>query len=138
MQYGKLLILISLSIFALTACQQSSDSLGKTGEKQPTSVNATPKVKQNSSETSDMQPVLNLQGTVKYFSHEGGFFGIITQDGEKLLPINLAEEFKQDNAHIQFNGEKATDVMTVYQWGTPFRVNKAKLIEAGTPPKKAQ
>ena len=41
------------------------------------------------------EEVISANGTIKYVSLEGGFYGIITEKGEKYLPINLPEKFKK-------------------------------------------
>lgn len=68
---------------------------------------------------------------VKHFKMEGGFYGLVTKNGKHFLPMNLAKEFQQDGAVIEFSGAAITDVMTLQQWGTPFKLNEVKLIKAG-------
>ena len=69
--------------------------------------------------------------TIKYMNFEGGFFGLITAEGEKLLPMNLAKEFHQDGAKVKVQGQLVTDMMTIQQWGAPFHITKIELIKAG-------
>lgn len=74
---------------------------------------------------------LTYRGTVKYFDLEGGFFGIVTDKGKKLLPQGLNREMLTDGAVIEFSGQMIKGMMTIQQWGTPFKVTDAKLIKAG-------
>lgn len=78
---------------------------------------------------------LAYRGTVKYFNLEGGFFGIVTDKGEKFLPQGLALEYQQDGAVIEFSGEIIKGMMTIQQWGTPFTISELKLIKPGKEPK---
>jgi len=72
-------------------------------------------------------------GTIKFMEFEGGFFGIVTDKGEKLLPMNLAKKFHQVDAKVKIQGKLVTDMMTIQQWGTPFKITKIELIKAGKP-----
>lgn len=62
-----------------------------------------------------------MTGTIQYIDLEGGFFGIVADDGAKYLPINLDEAFQKDGMRVRFEAEPV-DVMTIYQWGTPVRL----------------
>lgn len=71
------------------------------------------------------------QATVKYFNIEGGFYGLITEQGQKYLPMNLAKEFQQDGALVNIKGQLKKGMMTTQQWGTPYEISEIKLIKAG-------
>jgi len=73
---------------------------------------------------------LPYKGTIQYVGLEGGFFGIITSKGQKILPVNLDKKYLQDGAIIEFSGE-FKNVMTIQQWGKPFTIKEVKLIKAG-------
>jgi len=95
----------------------------------------------NASPTQENKPVVKnseqqaqwQSATIKFMEFEGGFFGIVTDDGEKLLPMNLAKEFHQIGAKVKVQGHLITDMMTIQQWGTPFNITKIELIKAGKP-----
>lgn len=69
--------------------------------------------------------------TITYMDFEGGFFGLITDDGEKLLPMNLDVQYRQEGAIVKIQGHTINDMMTIQQWGTPFKITKIELIKAG-------
>lgn len=71
-------------------------------------------------------------GTIKYYSMEGGFYGIVTDNGDSFLPMNLSKDYEQDGAKIKFSGAVIDDLMTTQQWGTPFKINDVVLLQAGT------
>ena len=75
---------------------------------------------------------MQQQGKVVHLTMEGGFFGIVTQDGRKLLPMNLPKQLQQDGAIIQFSGKVVTDIQTIQQWGVPFKLKNSKLIQPGS------
>ena len=78
---------------------------------------------------------LSYRGTVKYFNLEGGFFGIVTDKGQKFLPQGLSREMLTDGAEIEFSGpnnERRDDHSAM---GHPFKISNAKLIKPGKPVK---
>lgn len=68
------------------------------------------------------------QGRVQYINVEGGFYGIITDSGMKILPMNLAKEFADDGTIVRIKG-KVKKVKTTHQWGTPFTISNIELIK---------
>jgi hypothetical protein len=56
-------------------------------------------------------------GTIAFMRLEGGFFGIITDDGEKYLPINLPEEYQKDGLKVTFEGRLRPDISGIHMWG---------------------
>lgn len=67
-------------------------------------------------------PEISFSGQIQYFDLEGGFYGIVTSEGEHYLPLNLADEYKQDSLMVQGTGIIDTDVMTIQMWGQPFQI----------------
>jgi heat shock protein HslJ len=62
-------------------------------------------------------------GTVKYIGIEGGFFGIITPDDKKYLPLNLPEEFQVDGMQVTFTAREKPDTATTAMWGMPVELD---------------
>ncbi|WP_286264281.1 hypothetical protein [Thalassotalea atypica] len=71
------------------------------------------------------------KGEVRFFNLEGGFYGLIADNGDKLLPMNLNKKYKQHGAIIQFQGHYIKDMMTIQQWGQVYKITKVQLIKAG-------
>ncbi len=71
------------------------------------------------------------RGRVQFLNLEGGFYGIITDSGKKILPMNMTKEFAQNGAIVRIKG-KVKDIMTIQQWGTPFTITEIELITPGT------
>jgi hypothetical protein len=55
-------------------------------------------------------------GTVRYISLEGGFYGIVGDDGKNYDPINMPQEFKIDGLRVQFTAN-LTDYASYHMWG---------------------
>lgn len=72
-------------------------------------------------------------GTLKFYNLEGGFFGLTTEDGKQLLPLNLDNKYKKDGAIIKVFGHIDNNIMTIQMWGSPFKVISAEMISEGKP-----
>ncbi|WNC69022.1 hypothetical protein RI845_02445 [Thalassotalea nanhaiensis] len=70
-------------------------------------------------------------GTLKFYNLEGGFFGFTGDNGERFLPLNLDKKYQQNGAKIKIFGKVDNDIMTIQQWGKPFRVEQVEIIKAG-------
>lgn len=66
-------------------------------------------------------------GTIKYMSFEGGFYGIISDSGNKYLPEKLDSEFQKDGQRVYFEGE-VFDRPTVIQWGRILKIYNIRKI----------
>ncbi len=64
----------------------------------------------------------SVTGTVRYIDLEGGFYGIETDDGAKLDPVNLPAEFQQDGVRLRVQVEPLKDRVSFHMWGTLVRV----------------
>lgn len=69
--------------------------------------------------------------TVKKFSFEGGFFGLESSAGEKLLPMNLPTEYLVDGTQLKVQGDFIEGMMTIHQWGKPFKISNVELVSLG-------
>jgi hypothetical protein len=58
-----------------------------------------------------------ITGTVKYIQLEGGFYGILGDQGDRFDPVNLPESFKQDGFRVKFQMEKLPNQMSFHMWG---------------------
>lgn len=63
-----------------------------------------------------------ITGAVKYVNLEGGFYGIVTDTGQKLDPVNLPGPFKEDGLRIRARVEKVTGGVSSRMWGSLVRV----------------
>jgi len=78
------------------------------------------------------QAKFSRTGTIQFIAIEGGFYGIITEKGEKLLPMNLDPQYLINGTIISFEGTYIKDLVTIQQWGRPFRISKVQVIKKGT------
>lgn len=61
-------------------------------------------------------------GTITFFDLEGGFYGLVGDDGARYDPMNLDEAFRQDSLRVRFRARLRTGVMTIRQWGKPVEI----------------
>ena len=71
-------------------------------------------------------------GTVVYVPLEGGFHGIIADDGTRWDPENLADTFAIDSLRVSFTGIR-TDHPTAHMWGRTIQI--ATIRKIADPPK---
>ncbi|MFX1551339.1 MAG: hypothetical protein ACFFB9_13400 [Promethearchaeota archaeon] len=60
-------------------------------------------------------------GVITYVPLEGGFFGIISDDGNEYDPINLQPEFEIDGLRIIFMGQ-LLNLYSIHMWGRIIRI----------------
>ena len=60
-------------------------------------------------------------GTIRYVDLEGGFYGLVAEDGTKYDPSPLPDRLREDGLRVRFRVKKK-DVMTTRMWGTPVEV----------------
>jgi hypothetical protein len=56
-------------------------------------------------------------GTIRFFDFEGGFYGIVSDDGEHYDPINLNRGFQVDGLRVHFEIRILRDVHSYHMWG---------------------
>ncbi len=65
---------------------------------------------------------INGTGTVRFNSIEGGFYGIVGDNGENYDPINLGKEFQVDGLRVRFEAKKRDDLASFHMWGTLIEI----------------
>ena len=70
---------------------------------------------------------VNGTGTIQYQDIEGGFYGIVMENGTQLLPVNLTDEFKVNGTYIQFEATILDDQNSITQWGTLVQIEAIEL-----------
>ena len=58
-----------------------------------------------------------FSGTVTWIDLEGGFWGIVTDSGQKFLPRKLPEALRQDGLKVSGHYRLVKDMMTIQMWG---------------------
>ncbi len=71
--------------------------------------------------------LISGKGMIRHMQLEGGFFGIITETGERFLPENLGRGFQQDSLRVAFEGI-LTDRPTTVMWGRTINLTHIEKI----------
>ena len=61
---------------------------------------------------------IKITGTVAFLSFEGGFYGIIGDDGKHYDPTNMSQEFQKDGLRVRFEAKTPQGMASYHQWGT--------------------
>lgn len=71
---------------------------------------------------------MHIQGTVTYQDLEGGFWGIIGDDGQKYHPVEgLPKEAQKEGQRVEADLE-AAHMMSFAMWGRTVRVRNLTLL----------
>jgi hypothetical protein len=65
---------------------------------------------------------IKTDGTVRFISLEGGFYGIVADDGTRYEPVNLKEEFRVDGLRVRFTAKPAMDQVSFQMWGLRIEI----------------
>lgn len=68
------------------------------------------------------EPDIRGTGRIVYLDFEGGFFGIIAEDGSRYDPVNLPDEFKVDGLRVSFEAIKTRSQVGFHMWGTLIEI----------------
>ncbi|MEK7989393.1 MAG: hypothetical protein VSS52_000165 [Thiotrichaceae bacterium] len=78
--------------------------------------------------SADLKP-MKLFLKVKYVEVENGFYGFETVVGQKYLPTNMPDSFKQDGLPIHILAERQPHVVGIHQWGEYIRIMSIQAID---------
>ncbi len=69
-------------------------------------------------------PGISFEGKVVHVIVEGGFYGIRTSDGQRLDPVNLPEELKQDGLPVAGAYVVKEGAYSFHMWGKIVELTK--------------
>lgn len=73
---------------------------------------------------------IRATGQVVYVPLEGGFFGILGDNGVRYEPVNLPEEFRVDGLRVLFVAEHV-DGVSIHMWGELIRLTHIEAVRFG-------
>lgn len=65
---------------------------------------------------------ITILGFIRYVELEGGFFGIMTEDGTKYFPEYLEQDFKQDGLSVRVQAKPQEQILGIQMWGKPIEI----------------
>lgn len=67
--------------------------------------------------------------TVVFVKLEGGFFGIITDDGNRYVPLNLKKDFQKDGLKVKFDATLRPGLSGIHMWGRYIEITNIVSLE---------
>lgn len=68
-----------------------------------------------------MSKAKTIKGTVVRNDLEGGFWGVVDEEGNEWLPINLPEQLKTAGKKVRLRIIETRDA-SVFNWGKPIKI----------------
>lgn len=68
-----------------------------------------------------MAKAKTIKGTIVWKDLEGGFWGIVDENGNEWLPVNLPEQLKSKGKKAKLM-IRESEQASMFMWGTPVRV----------------
>lgn len=72
---------------------------------------------------------ISTTGTVRFQELEGGFWGIIADDGRKFDPMGLDAKFQKDGLRVRFEATPDPDRMSTHMWGRIVRITRIEIVK---------
>jgi hypothetical protein len=63
---------------------------------------------------------ISNSGTVVFREKDGGFYGILTDNGGQYEPNNLDTKYCKDGLRVSFQGQLDTVQLGAHRWGNPI------------------
>lgn len=83
----------------------------------------------SASQGGDEEDIVSGIGTVRFVDLEGGFYGIVGDDGKNYDPMDLSQQFREDGLRIRFEGKIRRDVASAHMWGTIVDITNIEKTE---------
>ncbi len=82
---------------------------------------------------SSQENIVSGMGTVIFLDFEGGFYGIVSDDGEHYDPVNLSQEFQVDGLRVHFEATILEDVVSIHMWGRLVSIRHIEKLNIEVP-----
>jgi hypothetical protein len=66
--------------------------------------------------------VITIRGEVTFINLEGGFFGLVDEEGHRYDPAKLPPEFAVDGLPVQVRGRTLPMAVGFHMWGTRIEI----------------
>ncbi len=81
----------------------------------------------------DMKETITFEGKVVYLRFEGGFWGIVSDDGRSYDPGGLAPEFQIEGLRVRVKAEPLKDAVSFRMWGALVRIIEIERLADADP-----
>ena len=119
-------LFVPLALLLVTACAASPNAVEPIKQAAPAALEKPAMTEPAASTTSPAR--INTTGTVRFQDMEGGFWGIIADDGRKFDPMGLDAKFQKDGLRVRFEAAPDPDRMSTHMWGTIVRITRMEAL----------
>ncbi|MFT6990910.1 MAG: hypothetical protein ACJASL_002894 [Paraglaciecola sp.] len=133
--HNKTKCLIGLILIAgLSACDADTNENDAKNVAATTSVeapnsHAKMKVVKSKGDQKKVSQKMTLTGQIIYKQVEGGFYGFVTNNGDKYMPSGLKSEYLQNGLIVELKVELMPDMLTFQQFGDVVKVLEVKVLD---------
>lgn len=115
------------SATAISACAGSPEPVAP--EKMPVTVITESNAMPSPESAPTANNLIRATGIVQYQDLEGGFWGIVADDGRKFDALNLEPEFQKEGLRVRFEATAETDRMSTRMWGTMITLTLIEVVK---------
>lgn len=83
----------------------------------------------NDEQSTGQENIVSRTGTITFCDFEGGFYGIIGDDGEHYDPIALSETFQVPGLRVSFKVQIEENQISFHMWGKIVRILHIERLE---------
>ena len=69
-----------------------------------------------------------ITGIVLHVPVEGGFYGLLADNGTKYDPTNLPQEYRHNGLRVRFQVVPKKGMVSIHMWGTIVEILKIEKI----------
>ena len=66
--------------------------------------------------------IMKIKGKVAYQDLGTGFWGIISDSGEKYKPVNFPKELEKEGLSVKITAKEARGTVSIFMWGTSVEI----------------
>jgi hypothetical protein len=70
--------------------------------------------------------LITFSGRVTRVPLEGGFYGIVSDEGERYDPLDLADEFRKDGLRVRVTARPKPDMVSFHMWGVMVEIESIR------------
>ncbi len=73
--------------------------------------------------------IIRATGIIQFQDLEGGFWGIVVDDGRKFDALNLEPSFQKEGLRVRFEAKPETEMMSTRMWGTMITLTHIEVLK---------
>ena len=78
--------------------------------------------------------MLRFEGKVVHLDFEGGFWGLVSRDGQNYDPGGVPPEFQVENLPVRVTAKRRSGMVSFRMWGTLIEIVQIERLDASDSP----